>query len=496
MDVLAGRYQLDAPLGTGGTATVWRALDVQQRRMVAIKVLPHSGGSDRQRSRLRAEAEVMAALRHPQVLRVFGLGTDGAVDWIAMEYCPGGSLADQLDLTGPLPPRTASLLMIDVLEALSFAHERGVVHRDVKPANILIGHDERARLCDFGIARVASTEFRHTHTGTALGSWAYMAPEQRVDARGVGPRADLYAAGCTLYALVTAATPTDLYLAGPESPRWADVPEELRPLIRRVTSAAVQERHADCRELIRDLQRVMPKLSTHPCTVQGSLSRSMTAAHTAERPFTERHVAPRPERPNFPTPLSPAREVSLDGPRTQLPPQPRRPLLPPVLGDGPAAVIRAQRRRMLAAATAGVVLVCAAALWLSQGVPPAPPSEPLLAPPADVEVSSPPTPLEVQPAGRWHGLWNEHLADLDLSGTEGSFTGQLDLTLPGDHRVALALEGRFDPMTGALHLRDTGTHPNAADYDLRLERHGNLLHGEMVLRRSARRAPVFLVRMQ
>ena len=491
--MLAGRYQLDTPLGSGGTATVWRALDLEQRRIVAVKVLPHAGGSVRLRARLRAEAEVMATLHHPNVLRVFGLGTDGAVDWIAMEHCPGGALADRLQRSGPLPPRIATTLTIDVLEALSFAHERGVVHRDVKPGNILLGADERARLCDFGIARVAGKAYHQTRTGAALGSWAYMAPEQRVDAHSVGPRADVYAVGATLYTLLTDATPTDLYLANDASPRWADVPIALRPILQRATAASPTNRHRDTNALSRDLRRLLSRLSTQPPPRRKHHPGDATWSETVDVSESEAPIVPRLPRLEFPTPVSEPREVTFEV--KQRPTAPPSRTFEPIFGD-PASVIRGQRARLLFAGVLAVMFASGVAHRLQQAdwrSPPRPSREPVpieTITPRDSDVPA------VRPEGRWRGLWNEHLADLMILSHGGVVMGHMDLTLPGEHRVSLPLHGIFDPTTNHLSLGDAGKHPNAADYSLQLEPHGNLLRGEYRLRRTGEVAPVLLVRMQ
>ncbi len=491
MNVLAGRYQLDTPLGAGGSARVWRALDLKQRRLVAIKILPHAGATARPRIRLKAEAEVMASLRHPNVLRVFGLGSDGAIDWIAMEYCPGGSLADKLQASGPMSPRAATMMTLDVLEALAFAHERGVVHRDVKPDNILLGSDGRARLCDFGIARIArTTRFRHTLTGAVLGSYAYMAPEQRVNAHEVGPPADLYAVGCTLYALLTASTPTDLFLADASSPRWSDIPPELRPILQRSTRAAPRDRHADTHELTRDLRRQLGRLSTQPPPArQVSRPEGSVWPHTMEEATDFSSALPHAPL-QFPTPVTPARELAFEDDFSTLPnftPVPR-PAPQIALTSDPASVIRGQRSKLLGFSLAIVVGVSMTAGGLAQREWPRPSSPP----PA---VETPSAPLDVRPEGTWHGLWESHITTVTIETVDEELRGTLDLTLPGGHRVSLDVSGSYSEESGIVTFRDVSDHPSAANYSLRLARHGNLLEGEAILHRTGHRAEVFLVRM-
>lgn len=247
--VVADRYRLDAELGSGGMAEVSLAWDIVLDRDCAVKLLrPVEGpGAAGRRQRMRAEAEAMAALDHAHIVRVYEHGVHEGRDFIAMEYVSGGSLEDRLAEEGPLPPAAAVSLIRQVLDALSAAHEAGVVHRDVKPANVLLRSPTEVALCDFGIARSAARG--GTETGVALGSVGYMAPEQRIDARRVGPAADLYAVACTLFNLVTGDTPVDLYLAPDHSPRWADVPAPLVPVLRKATQADPEDRYVSAAEM-------------------------------------------------------------------------------------------------------------------------------------------------------------------------------------------------------------------------------------------------------
>jgi hypothetical protein len=271
MVVVGGRYRLDQERGTGGMATVWLVHDLLLDRQAALKLLlpPASAGSGEaarhseiRRERLRAEARALASLDHPNVVRVYDLGQHEERDYIVMEYLERGSLADRLQLEGPIPPHEAALLLLQVLDALGAAHRLGIVHRDVKPGNVLVRTDGTMALCDFGIARIADGP--DTQTGVALGSIGYMAPEQRIDARKAGPQADLYAAACTLYNLVTSDTPVDLYLAQDTSPRWDMVPPPLRPFLRRATRSEPSARYHDAAEMAEALCTVLPALEGLP----------------------------------------------------------------------------------------------------------------------------------------------------------------------------------------------------------------------------------------
>ncbi|HHO52066.1 MAG TPA: serine/threonine protein kinase [Deltaproteobacteria bacterium] len=263
--IIDDRYRLDRELGTGGTATVWMAHDLVLDRICAVKLLlPVQGAhADERRARLRSEARTLASLEHKHIVRVWDQGQHGDRDYLVMEYVEGGSLEDRLALEGPLAPTLATRLILQVLEALSAAHGAGVVHRDVKPGNVLLRSATEAALCDFGIARQLDGGGA-TQTGMALGSVGYMAPEQRIDARRVGPPADLYATACTLFNLVTGDTPVDLYLAPDHSPRWGGVPSPLRPVLRQATRAEIDHRYQSAAEMASALQSVIGALAELP----------------------------------------------------------------------------------------------------------------------------------------------------------------------------------------------------------------------------------------
>ncbi|MCB9680317.1 MAG: protein kinase [Alphaproteobacteria bacterium] len=255
-----GRYQLVEMIGEGGMAHVWRARDTRLRVDRAIKLIRGEGRALTVRGRrLESEARTMAALSHPHVVRLHDIGDIGSSKYIVMDYVPGGTLEDLLRTQGPLPPRMAVLWTLEVLAALQAAHQLGVIHRDVKPSNVLLDEHRHALLGDFGIALLGNEE-RHTRTGITMGSVAYMAPEQRLDAKAVGPTADVYAAGSTLYHLVTDGTPVDLFTADASSPRWLDVPEALRPILVRATRLAPAERYPTAEAMAVALQEVLPQL--------------------------------------------------------------------------------------------------------------------------------------------------------------------------------------------------------------------------------------------
>jgi serine/threonine-protein kinase len=204
--LLAERYELLERIGAGGMATVWRARDRRLERHVAVKLLRAQFADDPEfTARFEVEARNAASLSHPHVATVFDTGLDGGRRFIVMELVDGPTVADIIRVRGPLPPGQAVDIAADAARALAAAHRRGLIHRDVKPANILVGRDGRVRLTDFGIARALTTS-RVTVPGTILGSIPYLSPEQ---ARGEEASAagDVFSLGVVLYEMLTARLP-------------------------------------------------------------------------------------------------------------------------------------------------------------------------------------------------------------------------------------------------------------------------------------------------
>lgn len=206
-ELIANRYEVLDVLGTGGMSSVYRALDTLLEREVALKVLhPHYGDDEEYVERFRREARAVAQLSHPHIVTVIDRGEDAGNQYIVFELVDGESLKELVDRTGPLPARRALELAIQMGDALEFAHQQGLVHRDVKPQNVLLTPDGNAKVTDFGIARSLDVEHGVTQTGTVLGTSNYLSPEQ---ARGqtVTPATDVYSLGVVLYELLTGAVP-------------------------------------------------------------------------------------------------------------------------------------------------------------------------------------------------------------------------------------------------------------------------------------------------
>ncbi|MEB8339920.1 serine/threonine-protein kinase [Streptomyces endophyticus] len=228
--VVAGRYRLLDPLGEGGMGTVWRARDEVLGRDVAVKEVRAPAGLpdaevQRMYARLEREAWASARITHRNVVTVYDVATEEQRPWVVMELIRGVSLAEQLDAEGPMPPARAAHIGAEVLTALRAAHDVGVLHRDVKPANVLLSNDGRVVLTDFGIAMVEGTSAL-TMTGEVIGSPEFLAPERALG-RTPGPESDLWSLGVLLYAAVEGHSP--FRQDTPLSTLRAIVDEELPP---------------------------------------------------------------------------------------------------------------------------------------------------------------------------------------------------------------------------------------------------------------------------
>lgn len=246
-EVLAGRYVLGAVLGRGGVADVHVADDTRLSRRVAVKVLRDTADDLSSRERFVREAHLLAQLSHVGIVTVLDAGFTVDRPYLVMELVEGSTLG-QLMASGPLPPGRVAEVGALVADALAHAHGHGVVHRDVKPGNVLVRHDGRVKVVDLGIARLIGDTVRHTRTGHAVGTAAYLAPEQ-VLGQQVGPPADVYALGLVLLEALTGrreyvGTPTEAALArlhrSPEVP--TTLPAPWPELLTRMTASDPADR--------------------------------------------------------------------------------------------------------------------------------------------------------------------------------------------------------------------------------------------------------------
>ena len=206
-EVIAGRYELEELVGTGGMSSVYRSHDQLLERRVALKILhPHYGEDDEYVERFRREARAVAQLSHPNIVTVIDRGEDDGQQYIVFEYVDGENLKEALERTGPFPTRRALELAIEIADAPAFAHEHGLIHRDVKPQNVLLTPDGDAKVTDFGIARSLDVEHGVTQTGTVLGTSNYLSPEQ-ASGKPTTPATDVYSLGVVIFELLTGDVP-------------------------------------------------------------------------------------------------------------------------------------------------------------------------------------------------------------------------------------------------------------------------------------------------
>ncbi|MET9351461.1 serine/threonine-protein kinase [Streptomyces sp. NPDC006617] len=228
--VIAGRYRLHERLGRGGMGIVWRATDQLLAREVAVKALPldetlSAAEARRRRERTLREARAVAQLRHPHVIVVHDVVEDDERAYMVMDLVDGGSLADRVLARGPVDAVEAARIGVALLDALDTAHASGILHRDVKPSNVLVAEDGRVVLTDFGVAQVAGATTL-TESGSFVGSPEYTAPE-RMSGAGTGPESDLWSLGVLLCAVLSGASPFHRDSLG--GVLHAVVTEEIRP---------------------------------------------------------------------------------------------------------------------------------------------------------------------------------------------------------------------------------------------------------------------------
>jgi beta-lactam-binding protein with PASTA domain/tRNA A-37 threonylcarbamoyl transferase component Bud32 len=270
--LLDGRYAVTARIAHGGMATVYRATDTRLDREVALKVMHAELARDEEFvRRFIGEAKSVARLSHQNVVAVFDQGADGPYLYLAMEYVPGRTLKELLRDSGRFPPAAALEIMAGVLDGLAAAHASGIVHRDVKPENVLLTADGRVKVADFGLARAQSAA-GHTRAGLLVGTVAYVSPEQ-VTGGTTGPRGDVYSAGVMLFELLTGRVPftgdTPLSVAYQHVNADVPAPSAMAPgigvpvdqLVLAATSRDPARRPADAGEFLRAVHHVREGLA-------------------------------------------------------------------------------------------------------------------------------------------------------------------------------------------------------------------------------------------
>ncbi|MGD8997928.1 MAG: protein kinase [Anaerolineae bacterium] len=264
-----GKYQVHAEIGRGGMGTVYKAYDPTLDRFVALKVLaPHLAWEEEFVERFLREARSAARLKHPNIVTIYDVGRAGGWYYFAMDHVEGQTLADRIQQHGPMSLREVLAILRPLANALDYAHKRGLVHRDVKPANVIVGSGGQPTLTDFGIARAAA-ETRLTRTGAIVGTPEYLSPEQ---ARGeaVVPATDQYSLGVVAYEMLSGkapfkaeSTPALLYKVVHERPpslrgERPDLSEAVEEVLERALAKEPTQRHSSCQAFVDALGRAVP----------------------------------------------------------------------------------------------------------------------------------------------------------------------------------------------------------------------------------------------
>src|SRR5262245_19783027 len=297
--VLSGRYRLEAKLGSGGMSTVYLARDTTLDRPVAVKVM-HREMSEQadQLERFRQEARAVAKLSHPNVVAVIDAGEDGGHPYIVFEYVEGETLKQRINRVGALDAQEALAYAIEIARGLTVAHARNMVHRDIKPQNVLIDAEGRAKLTDFGISRQLEQDGM-TATGRVLGTTDYVAPEQAMG-HGVDTRSDIYSLGVVLYEMLIGQVP--FHADSQVGVAMKHVNEELpdvqqrRPevsaaaalVVERATPNDPNQRYQDVGEMIYDLSTALEVEAARAGSTTGEATSVLQAVPPAKRKLSTR----------------------------------------------------------------------------------------------------------------------------------------------------------------------------------------------------------------
>jgi serine/threonine-protein kinase len=323
--LLDGRYRVRAKIASGGTSTVYRGIDERLDRPVAVKVMDARYAGDEQfLTRFRLEARTVARLKHPGLVAVYDQGVDARHPFLVMELIEGGTLRELLIERGPMPPHAVVAVLRPVLGGLAAAHRAGLVHRDVKPENVLISDESEVKIADFGLVRAVAAA-GITSASVILGTAAYLSPEQVRDGKAM-PSSDVYAVGILTYELLTGRTPfsgdSPLMVAyqrldtdvPPPSTAIDGVPAQFDELVARATARDPADRYADAAELGAELDVVADELTLPefrvPAPRNSAQHRSAVLYHSR---IQTQHVTDHPPRPQAAAPArQPTRQLTRD----------------------------------------------------------------------------------------------------------------------------------------------------------------------------------------
>ncbi|MBI5441108.1 MAG: protein kinase [Deltaproteobacteria bacterium] len=415
-----GRYVLSRKIGAGGMAEVWEAFDEGLHRSVAVKVVRDEiAGEAEFHERFIREARLAAQLEHPRILPIYDFGTEGGVTYLVMPLLPGGSLKERI--SGPMPADEAVEALAAIAAALDHAHGRGVLHRDVKPSNVLVDASGSLLLADFGLAKNTAVSSELTVAGMVVGTPAYMAPEQAVG-KPVDRRADQYALGIVAFELLTGRTPfrsespfaiLDKHLSQappPPSSFVPDLPREVDDVVAKALAKQPQERFESCRQMVEALAAALG----------ASMPLKPSTAVRAARPVDPTWIATAADSaatlpPTTPPPAPRSARLTLPAPQTAV--TMRRPAAGPSTNAVVAAIV------VVALLFIGVAAGVGWTLFRPKGTP--------------GELSSgetiPPTPVPVEAAPSP----TPEMAGSGEMPAEGNVTGDVSMPDDGSSRVTI-----------------------------------------------------------
>jgi serine/threonine protein kinase, bacterial len=306
--LLDGRYRIATKIATGGTSTVYRGMDTRLDRPVALKVMDSRYAGDQQfLTRFQLEARTVARLKDPGLVAVYDQGLDARHPFLVMELVEGGTLRELLTERGPMPPHAVAAVLRPVLGGLAAAHRAGMVHRDVKPENVLISDEGSVKIVDFGLVRAVAAA-GITSTSVILGTAAYLSPEQVRDGNA-SPRSDVYATGIVAYELLTGQTPfsgdsplsvayqrldTDVPAPGTVI---AGVPAQFDELVRRATAREPADRYADAQEMRAELDAIVDELALPEFRVPAPRNSAQHRSAVQSRSRADQHQTTDQHRP-------------------------------------------------------------------------------------------------------------------------------------------------------------------------------------------------------